>query len=112
MGPKAPNPRRIIVFFAQKMLRLSGLAARNFFVFISFSGFKIKSSTFSSLQEESSDSDQKYSSIWRTCTTVSGVQTDLIGCTTGLVVHVRQKITSTPLSIGCTTAFGVLAYYS
>ena len=68
--------------------------------------------TFSSLQEESSDSDQKYSSIWRTCTTVSGVQTDLIGCTTGLVVHVRQKITSTPLSIGCTTAFGVLAYYS
>ena len=84
---KAPNTRRII-FFPHKILQ------------------------FSSLQEESSDSDQKYSSIWRTCTTVSGVQTDLIGCTTGLVVHVRQKITSTPLSIGCTTAFGVLAYYS
>ena len=94
------------------MLRLSGLAARNFFVSISFSGFKIKSSTFSSLQEESSDSDQKYSSIWRTCTTVSGVQTDLIGCTTGLVVHVRQKINSTPLSIRHTKAFRVLAHYS
>merc|ERR1712030_227487 len=30
---EAPNPRRIIVFFAQKMLRLSGLVANTFSVF-------------------------------------------------------------------------------
>ena len=53
-GAGAKPKENHFFFFAQKMLRLSGLAARNFFVSISFSGFKIKSSTFSSLQEESS----------------------------------------------------------
>ena len=41
-----------IMFYT--LLRLSTLTAHNFCVSISFSGFKIKSSTFSSLQEESS----------------------------------------------------------
>ena len=50
------KPKEKYSFFAQKMLKLTGLAARNFFVSISFSGFRIKSSTFSSLQEESSAS--------------------------------------------------------
>ena len=50
LGPKAPNPRRIIFFFAQKMLRLSGLAAQATFVFRTFSNLKKRFSTFSSLQ--------------------------------------------------------------
>ena len=49
--------------FDKKMVSLSGLATRNIFVSISFSGFKMKSYTFPSWQEESSDSDQKYRSM-------------------------------------------------